>query len=128
MPKESVPSWLVKRYMKLWDKFKEKEFSFDGAKNTLKEEGKFVSVVLSKMKNEGWLSLELDPNDARRRLYKLKQLEEVMAKTADKALNVFREESERLKTNISISNLNAGRDVKVQISSDGKIKHKKEIK
>nr|APG80655.1 hypothetical protein [Candidatus Parvarchaeum acidiphilum ARMAN-4] len=93
MAKEGVPSWLVKRYMKLWSKFKDKSFSFEDAKSTLKEDGKFISVVLSEMKKEGWLSLELDPEDARKRLYKLNSLEEVMKKTAEKAIGIFKTDS-----------------------------------
>ena len=90
MSKEIAPSWLVKRYMKLWDKFEDKEFSFEEAQKALKEDNKFLSVVLSEMKKEGWLTLELDPEDARKRLYKLLSLEEVMKKTAEKAIKVFK--------------------------------------
>ena len=93
MSKETTPAWLVKRYMKLWDKFKDKDFSFEDAQKTLKEDNKFLSVVLSEMKKEGWLTLELDPEDARKRLYKLLSLEEVMKKTAEKAIKVFKIEN-----------------------------------
>ena len=119
MSKETVPSWLVKRYMKLWNKFNDKKFSFDEAKNVLKEESKFVSVVLSEMKKEDWLTLELDPEDARKRLYKLKSLDNVMAKTADKALNVFREESTQTTQKASIyikGNIHSGRDTNIESS------------
>ena len=37
MSKETAPSWLVKRYMKLWEKFEDKDFSFEDAQKTLKE-------------------------------------------------------------------------------------------
>ena len=99
MSKETAPSWLVKRYMKLWDKFKDKDFSFEDAQKTLKEDNKFLSVVLSEMKKEGWLTLELDPEDARKRLYKLLSLEEVMKKTAEKAVNIFKTDSKEASSN-----------------------------
>ena len=90
MAKESAPAWLVKRYMKLWERFEDNDFSFEEAQKTLKEDNKFLSVVLSDIKKEGWLTLELDPEDARKRLYKLLSLEEVMKKTAEKAVNIFK--------------------------------------
>ena len=126
MAKETAPSWLVKRYMKLWNEFKDREFSFDDAKKTLKEDNKFLSVVLSEMKKEGWLSLELDPEDARKRVYKLRSLEEVMSKTANKALNVFREESEETvqKISINIGKISSGRDTNVQSNIEPKKKDK----
>ncbi len=105
MSKETAPSWLVKRYMKLWEKFEDKDFSFEDAQKTLKEDNKFLSVVLSEMKKEGWLTLELDPEDARKRLYKLLSLEEVMKKTAEKAVNIFKTDSkESSATQINIVN------------------------
>lgn len=105
MSKEIAPSWLVKRYMKLWDKFEDKEFSFEEAQKALKEDNKFLSVVLSEMKKEGWLTLELDPEDARKRLYKLQSLEEVMKSTAEKAVNIFKTDSkESSATQINIVN------------------------
>ena len=124
MAKETTPAWLVKRYMKLWNKFKDKTFSFDEAKKTLGEDNKFLSVVLSEMKKEGWLSLELDLKDARKRVYKLRSLEEVMSKTANKALNVFREESEETvqKVSINIGKISSGRDTNVQSNIEPKKK------
>ena len=105
MSKEVAPAWLVKRYMKLWDKFKDKEFSFEDAQKTLKEDNNFLSVVLSEMKKEGWITLELDPEDARKRLYRLIPLEEVMKKTAEKAIDIFKTKSKELSsTQINIVN------------------------
>ena len=105
MSKEVAPAWLVKRYMKLWDKFKDKDFSFEDAKKILKEDNNFLSVVLSEMKKEEWLTLELDPEDARKRLYRLIPLEEVMKKTAEKAIDIFKTESkESSSTQINIVN------------------------
>ena len=125
MSKETAPSWLVKRYMKLWEKFEDKDFSFEDAQKTLKEDNKFLSVVLSEMKKEGWLTLELDPEDARKRLYKLLSLEEVMKKTAEKAVNVFRmqnqETIQRATVNIS-GNIKSERDTNIESSIEPKKK------
>ena len=118
MSKEVAPAWLVKRYMKLWDKFKDKDFSFEDAKKTLKEDNNFLSVVLSEMKKEGWLTLELDPEDARKRLYRLIPLEEVMKKTAEKAVDIFRVESKESiqKASINIGKITSGRDTNIESS------------
>ena len=123
MSKEVVPAWLVKRYIKLWDKFKDKDFSFEDAKKTLKEDYKFLSVVLSEMKKGGWLTLKLDPEDARKRLYRLIPLEEVMKKTAEKAVNIFKIESQETKQRSTInieSNIKNGRESNI----DPEKKHK----
>ena len=117
MSKEVAPAWLVKRYMKLWDKFKDKDFSFEDAKKTLKEDNNFLSVVLSEMKKEGWLTLELDPEDARKRLYRLIPLEEVMKKTAEKAVDIFKIQSKETtqKTIININGkIKSGRDTNIR--------------
>lgn len=37
-----------------------------------------VGVILSEMRKAGWLEIRLDPNDARKRLYKLKAPEDVV--------------------------------------------------
>ena len=127
MSKENAPSWLVKRYMKLWDKFKGKDFSFEEAQKTLKEDSKFLSVVLSEMKKEGWLTLELDPEDARKRFYKLLSLDEVMKKTAEKAVNVFKMESQETTQRASINiggNVKSGRDTNIESNIEPKKKGK----
>ena len=99
MVKETAPIWLVKRYMKLWDKFKDDTFSFEEAKNALKEDNKFLSVILSEMKKAGWLTLELNPEDARKRFYKLLPLAEVMKKTAENAVSIFKTNSKEASSN-----------------------------
>ena len=132
MSKEVAPAWLVKRYMKLWDKFKDKDFSFEDAKKTLKEDNNFLSVILSEMKKEGWLTLELDPEDARKRLYRLIPLEEVMKKTAEKAVDIFKiqsqETTQRSTINISniknIGSIKSGRDTNVESNIEPKKKDK----
>ncbi len=105
--------------MKLWDKFNDKDFSFEEAQKALKEDNKFLSVVLSEMKKEGWLTLELDPEDARKRFYKLLSLEEVMNKTAEKAVGIFKMQSKETnqKTMVNIKgNIKSERDTNINSS------------
>ena len=49
---------------------------------TLPDDGRMVSVILSEMRKAGWLEVRLDPEDARKRLYKLKAPDEVVKETA----------------------------------------------
>jgi len=48
----------------------------------LPDDERMVSVILSEMRKAGWVEMRLDPEDARRRLYKLKSLEEVVKEIA----------------------------------------------
>ena len=79
---EPLPKWLMQRYSLLWVKFKDKEFSHEQATKTLPDGERMVSVILSEMRKAGWLEMRLNPNDARKRLYKLKSPEEVVKEIA----------------------------------------------
>ena len=79
---EPLPKWLMQRYSLLWVKFKDKEFSHEQATKTLPDGERMVSVILSEMRKAGWLEMKLDPNDARKRLYRLKDPENMIRKIA----------------------------------------------
>jgi type I restriction enzyme M protein len=72
----------MQRYSLLWVKFKDKEFNHGQATKTLPDDERMVSVILSEMRKAGWLEMRLDPNDARKRLYKLKTPESVIKEIA----------------------------------------------
>lgn len=74
---QPIPKWLQGRYALLLKEFKNKEFTFNLARNLLKmDQEKIVSITLSKLKKAGWLEIiRLDPNDSRKRYYKLKSLD-----------------------------------------------------
>ena len=78
--KESINAWVVRRYKVLWTAFGERKFTFEDAVKTLGEEEKFVSVFLSELKKLDWIEVELNQEDSRKRIYKLRSLEEVAAK------------------------------------------------
>lgn len=71
-----LPKWIMKHYSKLWSKFKDKQFTHQQAEDLLKITN--TSIVLSRLKKYGWLELTLDPNDSRKRLYKLKDPSEAV--------------------------------------------------
>ena len=70
----------MKHYSKLWSKFKDKQFTHQQAEDLLKITN--TSIVLSRLKKYGWLELTLDPNDSRKRLYKLKDPSEAVKEMA----------------------------------------------
>lgn len=48
-----------------------KEFTFDEAKNILKDDSRIVALVLSELKTTDWLESKKDPKDARKKIYSL---------------------------------------------------------
>ena len=82
---EPMPKWLTKRYAILWQKFKDKKFEFDQAKQVLNEDNdKRLSVILSDFRKNGWLEVELHPESSRKRIYKLKSPEDAIKEIAEK--------------------------------------------
>lgn len=74
---EPLPKWIMQRYSALWNKFKDKEFNHEEAFKTLNKD-KMLSIVLSELRQAGWLEMKLSPEDARKRIYKLKSPEQAV--------------------------------------------------
>ena len=72
-----LPKWIMQRYSTLWNKFEDREFNHDDAFKTLNKD-KMISIALSELRQSGWLEMKLDPNDARKRVYKLKSPEQAV--------------------------------------------------
>ena len=84
-----IPAWIIRRYKKLWGRFDGQKFTFEEAKNTLGEDDeKFVSVVLSELDKLGWIDIELDSEDRRKRVYTLKPLDAVIKKQVVAAFGI----------------------------------------
>lgn len=77
-----LPNWMMERYLLLWSTFKGKKFSFVSAQAAIKkskyskDSDAILSLFLSQLKRAGWLGIEVDPKDSRKRLYTLKPYEE----------------------------------------------------
>ena len=71
-----LPKWLEVRYDLLWTELKDSPFGLETATKILveknKDSEKEVPVFISELRKAGWLTTELDPADARKRIYKLK--------------------------------------------------------
>lgn len=68
---EHLPEWIMIRYAKLWNKFREKEFDKGQAEKVLSKDNS-IAVCLSDLKKAGWLEMKMHPEDARKTIYKLK--------------------------------------------------------
>jgi type I restriction enzyme M protein len=76
-----LPDWLEARYRDLWGAFQKKQFSLEDAAEELKKHKdtkKEVSVILSELKNAGWLFSEPDPLDRRKRIYTLRSTKDIV--------------------------------------------------
>ena len=69
-----LPKWIQTRYAVLWNRFKDKDFTFEQVENALKD-SKGINVFLSDLKKAGWISIGLSEKDSRKRVYKLKNPE-----------------------------------------------------
>src|SRR4030067_384120 len=80
-----LPTWIEKRYKYLWEGFKESSFRFEDAakilKDKMRDDERQVNVFLSELRKGGWLEVEFNREDARKRIYKLKSIEEIVSET-----------------------------------------------
>ncbi|MEW6457008.1 MAG: type I restriction-modification system subunit M [Acidobacteriota bacterium] len=78
-----IPKWLEKRYGMLVEAFKDSLFRFEEAEKILKEKlqdsEEQVNVILSELRKRDWLKVELDPKDARKRIYTLISREKILS-------------------------------------------------
>jgi len=81
MPK-LTKEWLGRRYQLLLKEFGITEFSGDAAKKVLieksKDEESSIPVILFELKKQGFIEAKLDPKDSRKRIYKLKQFQDIL--------------------------------------------------
>ena len=66
-----LPEWIMRRYARLWNKTKEKEFTKEQAKKIMNDD-KALAVFLSELRKAGWLEMKMSEEDARKTIYKLK--------------------------------------------------------
>jgi hypothetical protein len=79
MSQSPLPKWLMKRYSLLWQRFGEGEFQHSEACRVLRAGCKdLVSEVLSGLKNAHWLEVRINPQDSRKRVYRLISPEEAV--------------------------------------------------
>jgi len=78
-----LKKWLEKRYKILLESFQDSPFRFDEAVKLLGEKNQDnedqINVILSELRKGGWLQVEFDPEDNRKRVYKLNSPEKVIS-------------------------------------------------
>ncbi len=74
---ELLPKWVVRRYIKLRKEYGTEKFTFKNAQEALEDDSRVVNLLLSELKKAGWLTSEHHPDDARKRLYQLKGIENI---------------------------------------------------
>lgn len=80
---EPIPKWLFLRYVKIWAEKKNDRFDYDEVRRLLNEkDDRTLSVILSDLRKSGWLEIALDPNNARKRTYKLKHIQDIIEEIA----------------------------------------------
>jgi DNA-binding MarR family transcriptional regulator len=67
-----LPEWIIRRYAKLWFKFKEKEFTKEQAEKVLGTDNA-MAVFLSDLRKAGWMEIKMSQEDARKTIYKLNE-------------------------------------------------------
>jgi type I restriction enzyme M protein len=80
-----IPRWLEKRHRFLWEAVHGSPFRFEDAAKILKEKihdsESQINVFLSELRKRGWLEVETDKEDARKKIYKLISKEEIISET-----------------------------------------------
>jgi len=79
----AIPKWVQRRYALLRKAYGTDEFTFEDACEILKADEKFISVLLSELKKYGWLEVKLNPEDSRKRIYRLRPIENIMSEIAE---------------------------------------------
>ncbi len=92
---EQLPPWLEKAYNALLEAFQERSFRFPEAARVLEAERELpedqTMAVLSELRRRGWLEVRPDPEDRRRRIYRLvlphEPLQTYLVRTARRSLS-----------------------------------------
>lgn len=74
---ELIPKWLHRRFILLRTHFGNRKFTFQEALDFLQEDSRIINLLLAGLRNYGWLTSEKDPENKRRRYYKLKTIDKV---------------------------------------------------
>ncbi|MCX8014525.1 MAG: N-6 DNA methylase, partial [candidate division WOR-3 bacterium] len=92
----NLPNWLRNRYDVLWSTFGAERFTFANAVNVLKSktmenEGN-VNVILSELRKAGFIETFQDPEDARKTIYKLVPVSDILKGVALSEQKLTRDE------------------------------------
>ncbi len=77
---KAIPKWVQERISKLYKKYKNKEMTFEMIKDVLSpmDDKNTISVFLNELRNANWIEVKLSEDDARKRIYTLKEPNKIM--------------------------------------------------
>lgn len=64
-----LPTWMFRRHLKIWREKRDSPTTFQECTRLLPDDKKVVAVFLSKLHKCGWVDIQKDPQDGRRKLY-----------------------------------------------------------
>jgi len=67
----SLPKNLLEKFARLYAEKGTSEFRFQEAEEILGETGKYVGQILPNLVKAGWLEKKVDPEDHRRKIYRI---------------------------------------------------------
>ncbi|NQU79013.1 hypothetical protein HQ545_04555 [Candidatus Woesearchaeota archaeon] len=70
-----LPKWVMQKYAKIWQELRDSSFDHQKATEILDDN---VSVILSHLRKNSWLEINLNPEDSRKRIYRLKKPEQII--------------------------------------------------
>lgn len=74
-----IPKWVQERVSKLWKKYDSKEMTFEMIQNVLTiDDRNTISVFLNELRNAEWIEVKSSKEDARKRIYVLKEPNTIM--------------------------------------------------
>jgi type I restriction enzyme M protein len=74
-----IPKWIMERYALLWNKFKDKEFTYlEVSEMFSKDSNNLRRALVSQLRINGWLEVKLSSKDSRKRVFKLKSPEDAV--------------------------------------------------
>ena len=95
-----LTKWLEDRYSALWESFQNEPFTRSDVatvlKQKLEEDARSVNVILSELRKAGRLKVQPNPLDARKKVYTLKGMKEILTEDIAKAGELTREDLEGL--------------------------------
>lgn len=95
-----LTKWLEDRYSALWDSFQDRPFTRPDAvtalRQKLKENERNVNVILSELRKAGRLKARPDPSDARKKVYTLRSMKEILTEGITEAGELTRKDLEGL--------------------------------
>ncbi len=75
---KAIPKWVQERLSKLYKEFDSKEMTYEQIEKILKEDKNTISVFLNELRKAGWIEIKLNKEDARKRIYVIKEPNKIL--------------------------------------------------